>query len=307
LPCCLRITGSWAICASRHTPRFAQWKQRSKVFENMALGDLDGRRAGDPHEQKRRRQGPDRGVSTDFFSLVGVAPALGRGFLPEDSPPGQGHAIVLSHDFWQRQFGGDKNVLGQTVAVEGEESGYRRCDARGVLVCALGQGYRRVVRIQLVCQPKQPMADPGWPTPAGSDHAASPGRNGHLLPESRAGSNRTFTRAGEFASSPCTSGRWRIPQHPLSAARERRLCATHRLRQRCQPIARPGQRAPEGIRGARFARRGPPSLGPAVAYGKSGAWLLLGACLASWSPTRGQSSSLPWRRNGSGSPILELT
>jgi putative ABC transport system permease protein len=101
---------------------FSQWKQRSRAFENMALGDLDG---GGPatltsaKEAIRVRVGA---ISADFFSVVGVAPVIGRGFTPEDSPPGQGHAIVLSHKFWQRQFKGDKNILGESVAVEGEKA-----------------------------------------------------------------------------------------------------------------------------------------------------------------------------------------
>src|SRR5579859_7165507 len=101
---------------------FAQWKQRSKVFESMALGDLGGAGPATLTSSKEAVRVRIGSVSTDFFSLIGVAPALGRGFLPEDSPPGQGNAVVLSYDFWQRQFGGDKNILGQTVAVEGEKA-----------------------------------------------------------------------------------------------------------------------------------------------------------------------------------------
>ena len=101
---------------------FAQWKQRSKVFESMALGDLGGAGPATLTSTKEAVRVRIGAVSTDFFSLIGVAPALGRGFLPEDSPPGQGNAVVLSHDFWQRQFGGDKNILGRTVAIEGEKA-----------------------------------------------------------------------------------------------------------------------------------------------------------------------------------------
>jgi putative ABC transport system permease protein len=55
-------------------------------------------------------------VSDNFFSVLGAAPALGRTFTPEESrTPGSEPVVVLSHGLWQRRFGGDPKILGQTL------------------------------------------------------------------------------------------------------------------------------------------------------------------------------------------------
>jgi putative ABC transport system permease protein len=56
-------------------------------------------------------------VSTNFFELLGVAPALGRTFLPEDRYPSP--VVVISHGLWQRRFGGLADVLGQSLRFDG--------------------------------------------------------------------------------------------------------------------------------------------------------------------------------------------
>jgi len=59
-------------------------------------------------------------VSGDFFNVLGVRPLLGRTFTNEDDTaacPNPG--AVISHAFWQREFGGDPGVVGRTVSLEG--------------------------------------------------------------------------------------------------------------------------------------------------------------------------------------------
>ena len=58
-------------------------------------------------------------VTHDFFSALGVKPALGRDFLPEDDRPGADRAVLLSDALWRSGFGGDPGVLGRTVRVNG--------------------------------------------------------------------------------------------------------------------------------------------------------------------------------------------
>lgn len=59
-------------------------------------------------------------VSSDFFSVFGVKPAMGRGFLPEESKPGAGAFVaVVSHGFWQRVLGGKPDFNGTKINVDG--------------------------------------------------------------------------------------------------------------------------------------------------------------------------------------------
>ena len=58
-------------------------------------------------------------VSKDYFHVLGVAPALGRAFLPEEDQPNAPGAIILSHGLWQRRFGGDSDVIGRAVLLDG--------------------------------------------------------------------------------------------------------------------------------------------------------------------------------------------
>jgi macrolide transport system ATP-binding/permease protein len=60
-------------------------------------------------------------VSGNFFDALGVRPALGRGFLPEeDKTPNSHPVVVFSHSFWQRRFAGDPAIVGRTVTLNGQ-------------------------------------------------------------------------------------------------------------------------------------------------------------------------------------------
>ncbi|MDB6095348.1 MAG: macB 17 [Verrucomicrobia bacterium] len=58
-------------------------------------------------------------ITHDFFRALGVTPALGRDFLPEDDRPGINKNIILSDAIWKKDFGGSPSVIGQAVRVNG--------------------------------------------------------------------------------------------------------------------------------------------------------------------------------------------
>jgi predicted permease len=59
-------------------------------------------------------------VSGNFFSALGVRPALGRAFIPEEDTTPNGHpVVVISDSFWQHRFGGDPSIVGRTVMLNG--------------------------------------------------------------------------------------------------------------------------------------------------------------------------------------------
>ena len=99
-------------------PDIAGLRNQDDVFEQVA-GFASGRRnlaGGDGTDPRRVRV-----VSTtaEFFDVLGVTPALGRGFLPSEDDPGADLLVVLSHDFWRRQYDADPSVLGQTIQLNG--------------------------------------------------------------------------------------------------------------------------------------------------------------------------------------------
>ncbi len=95
---------------------FFDLRQQSESFESIAAAqwwepNLTGR---DQPEHLRGLQ-----LSADMFHLLGVNPALGRAFIAGEDQPGNDHVVVLTNRLWQRRFGGDKNIIGQQLTLDG--------------------------------------------------------------------------------------------------------------------------------------------------------------------------------------------
>ncbi len=58
-------------------------------------------------------------VSSNMFELLGRPPVLGRGFTDGEMGVGRDGVAILTHGFWQRQFGGDQAILGKTLNLQG--------------------------------------------------------------------------------------------------------------------------------------------------------------------------------------------
>jgi putative ABC transport system permease protein len=59
-------------------------------------------------------------ISAEFFTLLGLNPLQGRAFLPEEDQPGRDRVAIMSHALWQRRFGPDASLAGQSITVNGE-------------------------------------------------------------------------------------------------------------------------------------------------------------------------------------------
>jgi len=59
-------------------------------------------------------------VNSDYFSVLGVKPVLGRVFTREEDKPGAAQVVLLSHSLWQRRFGGDPGIIGREVNLGGK-------------------------------------------------------------------------------------------------------------------------------------------------------------------------------------------
>jgi len=59
-------------------------------------------------------------VTEDFFRIVGVSPIMGRDFSADDNKPGAEKTTILGYEIWKRDFGGDPNIVGQSVRINGK-------------------------------------------------------------------------------------------------------------------------------------------------------------------------------------------
>ena len=68
-------------------------------------------------------------LSPAVFDMLGARPALGRIFLATEEAPSAEPVVVISYSMWQQYFGGQADVLGRSIVVDGQRLHHRRCDA----------------------------------------------------------------------------------------------------------------------------------------------------------------------------------
>jgi putative ABC transport system permease protein len=96
-------------------PNFLDWRARVHAFDGLAAGrtnpfTLTGR------EQARRVDG--RGVTSNFFDILGVRPSLGRSFTEADDRIGAEPVALVSDSFWRRELSGDPAAIGQRLILD---------------------------------------------------------------------------------------------------------------------------------------------------------------------------------------------
>ena len=97
---------------------YLDWKKYNKGFADMALYSWPSRAnlsTGDSPEGATVTR-----VEPNFFELLGVRPQLGRTFAPGEDQKGANHVAVLSNSFWKSRFGGSRDIVNQTVTLDGE-------------------------------------------------------------------------------------------------------------------------------------------------------------------------------------------
>lgn len=106
-----------AVDAELHGPspwNLVDWERESSRFESMASWYLTSGTVRTPEWTEELRSAQ---VTSDFFRTLGVEPLLGRDFQPEETD--RYGPLMLSHRAWQRLFGGDPSVVGQSLVVSG--------------------------------------------------------------------------------------------------------------------------------------------------------------------------------------------
>ena len=94
-------------------PDFFDFRAQNHVFEHLVTSrdtNLALTGQGEPQQLDGEM------VTWDLFSVLGIVPQLGRGFLPSEEAAGS-HAAVLSHQLWQSRFGGNPGIVGRTITL----------------------------------------------------------------------------------------------------------------------------------------------------------------------------------------------
>src|SRR2546427_1964833 len=97
-------------------PGFRIWQKECQSFESIAVAvgtsaDMTG--AGEPENITGVR------ASANLFGVLGIRPALGRDFLPEEDEPGRGRVVILTDTFWRSHFHAEAAVVGRTITLDG--------------------------------------------------------------------------------------------------------------------------------------------------------------------------------------------
>jgi predicted permease len=100
-------------------PDFDDIRKASRSFRDLSVfGDLAFNLEHD--QEAERLQGEL--VNAGYFGLLGLAPAVGRFFTAEeDGAPFEHYVVVLGHQLWRRRFGGDPQVVGRLLQLNGEQ------------------------------------------------------------------------------------------------------------------------------------------------------------------------------------------
>lgn len=98
---------------------YYDYRDQAGVFEELAAllpGAMEMTMSGGSEAERVA----GNTVSPNLFTALGIRPALGRGFRPEDGQEGAPNVVLLSSGYWQRRLGGDPDVLGSRLTLEGD-------------------------------------------------------------------------------------------------------------------------------------------------------------------------------------------
>jgi predicted permease len=97
-------------------PDYLSWRDDNRTFAQLGMWTWDVLSFSGDGEPERL---DGASVTANLFPLLGVQPAMGRGFTPEDEQPNGARVILLSHALWQRRYGGQRDLVGRTITVNG--------------------------------------------------------------------------------------------------------------------------------------------------------------------------------------------
>ena len=106
-------TANWTSVSPAN---YLDWQRQSRSFAALSPYEWDDANltgAGEPERIMIAR------AAANFFAALGAKPMLGRVFLPQDERSSQNQTVVLSYGLWQRRYGADRAIVGQTIKLDG--------------------------------------------------------------------------------------------------------------------------------------------------------------------------------------------
>ena len=104
------------------TADFLDYKTQATLFQDFAAASGGGT-IGATGILTGRSEAPEKvdvsPVTSNFFPLLGVKPVLGRQFTKEEEAFRGPRVVMLSHELWQRRYGGDSTLVGRTIELDG--------------------------------------------------------------------------------------------------------------------------------------------------------------------------------------------
>src|SRR5688500_9413046 len=94
---------------------FKDWRESTQSFTALAAHSGSTMNVSDEGRPPERFSGAL--ISANGFSIIGVAPIIGRGFLPDDDRPGAPAVVLIGHGVWKNRYGNDPSLIGRTVRV----------------------------------------------------------------------------------------------------------------------------------------------------------------------------------------------
>ena len=96
-------------------PDFTDWSQQADLFTSTAAFYTGSANLGADGAEPERV--PRAGVTSGFFTVLGVQPVLGRTFVPQDDQPKTQTVAIISHGLWKRRFGSDPGIIGKQIQI----------------------------------------------------------------------------------------------------------------------------------------------------------------------------------------------
>ena len=97
---------------------FLDHQAQNTVFAGLAAASWTNFALAEPGHPAERVAGMT--VTGDFFTVLGVQPAIGRALTRDDDQPGRDNVVVLSDTYWRRRFSGDPTIVGRDVRLDGQ-------------------------------------------------------------------------------------------------------------------------------------------------------------------------------------------